>query len=153
MSIKVNIIPTFRHSYTQEKRTSSSRTLPSSQHRSGCVPDPCSIPDICPANARCENNNGRPLCTCEPGFVGDGFQECFRGDCISNDDCSASQSCKDYRCVDPCSFSCGNGADCEPRNHVAICRCPKGFTGDPFQVSTVRVYSVSRRELKKQYRF
>merc|ERR1712088_1012939 len=42
-------------------------------------------------------------------------------------------ACKDYQCVDPCAISCGQGADCTVQNHVAICRCPRGTTGDPFR--------------------
>ena len=75
----------------------------------------------------------RPVCRCEAGTVGDPFQECFRGTCVSNSDCSDQEACQNYNCVDPCSTTCGSGADCDVRRHVAICRCPRGFTGDPFQ--------------------
>merc|ERR1712227_1113614 len=34
---------------------------------------------------------------------------------------------------DPCQLSCGQGSDCTVQNHVAICRCPRGTTGDPFR--------------------
>ena len=59
----------------------------------------------------------------------------FLGTCISNSECQDNQACKDYNCVDPCTTSCGQGADCRANNHVAICRCPRGNTGDPFQVN------------------
>ena len=57
------------------------------------------------------------------------------GTCVSNAECADNEACKDYNCIDPCTTSCGRGADCRAQNHVAICRCPRGNTGDPFQVS------------------
>jgi len=101
--------------------------------RAGCLNDPCAVNNPCGENAICENNGQRPTCSCPDGHAGDPYVRCVRGDCIANEDCNVDQACKDFRCVDPCSFSCGNGADCTPRNHVAICRCPRGRTGDPFQ--------------------
>ena len=56
------------------------------------------------------------------------------GECVANEDCPSDQACADFRCVDPCAQSCGQGADCDVNNHVAICRCPRGRTGDPFRV-------------------
>ncbi len=91
--------------------------------------------DICGANAECSNEGGRPVCNCLSGHKGDPYTGCVRGDCISNSECRDNQACQDYKCVDPCQLSCGTGADCQVNNHVAICRCPRGFTGDPFQVS------------------
>ncbi len=58
----------------------------------------------------------------------------FSGDCLGNSECPVNQACKDYRCIDPCLTSCGQGAECEVQNHVAICRCGRGMTGDPFRV-------------------
>ena len=56
-----------------------------------------------------------------------------QGECDENQDCGPQRACKDYQCVDPCAISCGQGADCTVQNHVAICRCPRGTTGDPFR--------------------
>ena len=64
---------------------------------------------------------------------GNPYTGCIAGECDENSDCGPQRACKDYKCVDPCSLSCGQGADCTVRNHVAICRCPKGTTGDPFR--------------------
>lgn len=100
--------------------------------RSGCRSDPCSVSQACGANAECRNVNGRPVCECLPGHKGDPYTSCVRGDCVANAECNTNQACKDYRCVDPCSFSCGPGAECSVQNHVAICKCPRGHTGDPF---------------------
>ena len=41
--------------------------------------DECSaIPSVCDVNANCQNKVGSYLCTCKPGFVGDG-KTCSRG--------------------------------------------------------------------------
>ena len=106
----------------------------SPESRSGCLADPCSVNDICGQNAECRNEGGRPVCQCLSGHKGDPYTGCVRGDCISNSECRDNQACQDYKCVDPRQLSCGSGADCQVNNHVAICRCPRGFTGDPFQV-------------------
>lgn len=35
--------------------------------------DECSIvPSVCDPNADCQNNDGSYLCSCQPGFIGDG---------------------------------------------------------------------------------
>lgn len=39
-------------------------------------------------------------------------------------------ACINYQCVDPCISKCGTNARCEPKNHLAVCTCPDGFTGD-----------------------
>ena len=56
-----------------------------------------------------------------------------QGESDENQDCGPQRAGKDYQCVDPCAISCGQGADCTVQNHVAICRCPRGTTGDPFR--------------------
>jgi hypothetical protein len=37
------------------------------------------------------------------------------------------------KCRDPCEGSCGLYAKCFVNNHVPVCLCPDGFTGDPFR--------------------
>ena len=73
------------------------------------------------------------MCKCLPGHHGNPYTGCIAGECDENSDCGSQRACKDYKCVDPCALSCGQGADCTVQNHVAICRCPKGTTGDPFR--------------------
>ena len=73
------------------------------------------------------------MCKCLPGHHGNPYTGCVAGECDENSDCGSQRACKDYKCVDPCALSCGQGADCTVQNHVAICRCPKGTTGDPFR--------------------
>lgn len=36
------------------------------------------------------------------------------------------------KCRDPCPGSCGIGAQCNVVNHIPVCVCPEGYTGDPF---------------------
>ena len=49
-------------------------------HRSGCRSDPCSVSQICGANAECRNTNGRPVCECLAGHKGDPYTSCVRGE-------------------------------------------------------------------------
>lgn len=37
-----------------------------------------------------------------------------------------------HRCIDPCPGSCGAIALCSIVNHIPVCSCPQGYTGDPF---------------------
>lgn len=99
--------------------------------RSGCQANPC-VEGVCGAGADCKDVGGRPVCECRPGYQGDPYTGCIQGECDENSDCGPQRACKDYKCVDPCAISCGSGADCNVANHVAICRCPRGTTGDPF---------------------
>ena len=41
--------------------------------RAGCLADPCSVNDICGANAECSNQGGRPTCNCLSGHKGDPY--------------------------------------------------------------------------------
>ena len=52
--------------------------------------------------------------------------------CAGNDECASNKVCVNSKCINPCSTSCGVDAECEVRNHVTVCQCPKGFNGDPF---------------------
>lgn len=49
-----------------------------------------------------------------------------------NNECPTDKVCHNNRCINPCSTSCGVDSECTVRNHVTVCQCPKGFTGDPF---------------------
>nr|CAD7581292.1 unnamed protein product [Timema californicum] len=95
-----------------------------------CEPNPCG------RNAQCQpgyDNTGkdRPVCTCLPGYVGNGVVGCVRGECTSNYDCPDHSVCSSSECVNACSNVCGVGATCEPRKHTAVCACPSGYTGNP----------------------
>lgn len=38
--------------------------------------NPCDVPGVCHANASCKVENDKAVCTCNPGFVGDGVLKC-----------------------------------------------------------------------------
>lgn len=89
-----------------------------------CYPSPCGF------NARCDNVDGKAVCTCLPDFIGQP-PNC-RPECRSNSECDTSLACINMKCKDPCPGSCGSNARCHVINHVPICTCPVDFTGDPF---------------------
>ncbi|XP_014091876.1 adhesive plaque matrix protein 2 [Bactrocera oleae] len=92
----------------------------------GCHGNPCGV------NAVCQDASGRPVCSCPPGHSGNPLTHCNRGECLDNIDCRGDLQCRDNRCVNPCVGACGLNANCEPKNHVAVCSCPTGYRGDPF---------------------
>ena len=54
--------------------------------------------------------------------------------CSSDDECAFSQACQNRACVNPCAYDnpCSSSAECTVNNHRAVCKCPPGFTGDPY---------------------
>lgn len=88
--------------------------------------DPCN-PSPCGSNAIC--NNGQ--CRCAAEFQGDPYVEC-RPECILNTECPRNRACIRNKCQDPCPGVCGINAICEVNNHVPMCRCPDGMTGNAF---------------------
>lgn len=88
--------------------------------------DPC-IPNPCGANAQC--NNG--ICTCLPDYQGDPYNGC-RPECLMNSDCAANRACIRNKCIDPCPNTCGTSAICQVLNHIPMCSCPAGLTGNAF---------------------
>ena len=81
----------------------------------------------CGSNAQCYNGT----CTCVPNFYGNAEIGC-RPECVHNNDCNRSQACINNKCSNPCNNLCGVKAECYVINHLPICACPKGMTGDPF---------------------
>ena len=54
-------------------------------------------------------------------------------ECTTDPECPDHLACVREKCQDPCqSHSCGINAECESSGGRAICKCPRGFTGDPF---------------------
>lgn len=54
--------------------------------------------------------------------------------CQYNEDCPPDKLCDRLNriCINPClSDSCGENAECTPKNHAAECRCPPGSRGNP----------------------
>lgn len=88
--------------------------------------DPCS-PSPCGPNANCRDG----ICTCIQEYHGDPYTGC-RPECTLNDECPSNKACLRNKCIDPCPGSCGISAICNVYNHVPICTCPQGMTGNPF---------------------
>lgn len=88
--------------------------------------DPCN-PSPCGSNAQC--NDG--LCSCLPEFQGDAYQGC-RPECVLNSDCSRNMACLRSKCKDPCPGTCGLNAICSVTNHIPMCSCEQGYSGNAF---------------------
>lgn len=111
--------------------------------------DPCS-PSPCGPNAICQSVGQTPACTCLPNYRGSP-PNC-RPECTINSECPSNQACIQERCKDPCPGSCGFNALCTVFNHVPICSCIEGYTGDPFSQCSQQVkprkYSFSKKFLQ-----
>lgn len=86
-----------------------------------CNPSPCG------ANALCQNGE----CTCLAEYQGNPYEGC-RPECSTSADCTRDRTCMRSKCRDPCPGTCGYDAQCEVVQHIPICSCPTGYTGDPF---------------------
>ena len=56
-----------------------------------------------------------------------------RPECIINGDCNRQQACSNQHCINPCYGVCGLNSECTVRNHLPICKCSRGYDGDPFR--------------------
>jgi hypothetical protein len=86
----------------------------------------------CGQNAQCSIIGGRPVCSCFRGYLGDPLSLCKRAECLDNSECRGHLTCRNGRCIDPCEGTCGANAICNAKNHLPVCSCPAGYTGDPF---------------------
>ncbi len=92
--------------------------------------DPCQ-PNPCGPNSNPPRTVGEQCqCSCLPTMIGSP-PNC-RPECVINSDCSPDKACINQKCQDPCPGLCGINAACRVRNHVPICVCNPGYTGDPF---------------------
>lgn len=92
---------------------------------SPCDPSPCGD------NAVCRERNQAGSCSCLSGYIGNPYEGC-RPECILNSDCPPNKACIRNKCNDPCPGTCGPNADCNVINHLPVCNCIPGYTGDPF---------------------
>ena len=104
-------------------------------------PRPCDA-HPCGTNAECRQQGQAVTCVCPPDYVGDPYSAC-RPECVLNTDCSRDKSCFRNKCVDPCPGTCGINAQCRVSNHVPVCTCLTGHTGDPY--GSCRPISVIRK--------
>lgn len=95
--------------------------------------NPCENPEACGRNAECISAGHEAICKCPQKTRIDSKGNCIPIECESNSDCSQTKSCIETKCVNPCTLSnaCGPNSDCTPSNHVGICSCKAGTTGDP----------------------
>lgn len=95
-----------------------------------CVPSPCG------PNSLCQNTGSVPSCACLPNYIGSP-PNC-RPECTINAECTSNLACIKEKCQDPCIGSCGVNAQCSVLNHIPICTCSDGYTGDPFRICTLK---------------
>lgn len=95
--------------------------------------NPCELRNTCGRGAVCSVSDHKTSCRCPANTRGDPKVGCKRIQCLENHECSQSQSCIDNKCIDPCSLpnTCGQSAQCISENHVALCACHPGTTGNP----------------------
>lgn len=98
--------------------------IPSTERPPSCSPSPCG------PNSLCQIISGNPACSCLPDYIGVP-PEC-RPECILSSECKSHLACVNQKCKDPCPGSCGVNAQCHVVNHIPVCTCMEGFTGDPF---------------------
>lgn len=98
-----------------------------------CV-SPCIVSDPCGVNAECRAIGNRAECRCLSGHRGNPYERCTVVECRSNSDCPSDRQCINAQCVNPCVYDtpCAARAECHVRNHVALCRCPIGHSGNPY---------------------
>lgn len=88
--------------------------------------DPCN-PSPCGFNANCRDG----ICTCLNEYQGDPYVGC-KPECVTNSDCPLDKVCSRNKCVNPCPGTCALSAQCNVYNHIPICTCPQGMTGNAF---------------------
>lgn len=89
-----------------------------------CVSSPCGV------NSAYREVNGLPSCSCLPNYFG--VPPNCRPECTINSECASALACISEKCRDPCPGSCGISAVCSVINHIPICSCIEGYTGNPF---------------------
>lgn len=63
-------------------------------------------------------------------------------ECTTDPECPDHLACVNEKCTNPCFTStCGVNAQCQPKNHRAVCVCNPGFVGDPYRICEERKIS------------
>lgn len=92
-----------------------------------CKPSPCG------STAHC-NVFGGQVAMCDPcGSTSGYWSPACHPECLFNSDCPFDLACIGQKCLNPCSGSCGVGAECVVYHHQPICTCPYGLVGNPFE--------------------
>lgn len=103
-------------------------------------PSPCTL---CGANTLCENE----ICKCLPDYSGDPYLGC-RPECTISNDCPKNRACSRNRCIDPCPGLCGENAECSVVNHIPICVCIAGYSGNAFVLCS-KISGMNNGNLRK----
>lgn len=97
------------------------------KQRDFCSTNPCGL------NTEC--NSLSHECRCIAEYQGNPYEpNGCRPECSNNVECARNRACLRNKCVDPCIGTCGVQAICEVVNHIPVCSCESGFTGDPFSL-------------------
>lgn len=99
------------------------------------VVNPC-VPSPCGPNSECRDIGGSPSCSCQATYIG--IAPNCRPECVVNTDCPSHLACITEKCRDPCPGSCGFNAECRVQNHIPICTCRQGYTGNAFTECVVQ---------------
>lgn len=91
--------------------------------------NPC-LNNPCGPFSRCEAIGNFPSCSCLPNYFGSP-PNC-RQECVLNYDCPNNKACIRNHCIDPCQGICAVQAKCSVINHIPVCSCHEGFTGNAF---------------------
>lgn len=102
--------------------------------------DPC-YPTPCGPNTQCSNGH----CSCLSDYIGNPLAGC-RPECLLNSECPRDRSCVRSKCVDPCIGTCSPTATCSVLNHIAICSCPPGYTGNAHIACVPKIETVPARD-------
>lgn len=89
---------------------------------------PCN-PSPCGSNAICKERNGVGSCRCIENYFGDPYIGC-KPECVTSSDCPSNKACYQNKCKDVCNGACASNAHCIGVNHVPMCYCLDGYTGD-----------------------
>lgn len=103
--------------------------IDSDRPREPCNPSPCG------PNSQCRVNNGQPVCTCLPNYIGS--PPGCRPECVASSECPSQLACINQKCENPCPAPCGLNTKCVVVNHSPICSCMSGYSGDPFTRCTL----------------
>lgn len=96
-----------------------------------CTPSPCGPQDIC-------TSYNSDVALCNPCFGSDAlYNPHCRPECLSNSECPFDKACLSNRCIDPCQGACGPRARCQVIRHKAMCLCPEGLHGNPYEQCVV----------------
>lgn len=97
------------------------------------IQDACN-PSPCGPNTKCLDG----ICTCLPDYQGDPYTGC-RPQCVLNNDCPSDKSCVRNKCINTCLSACGTNAECNVINHIPMCSCLEGYTGNAFVLCSPQI--------------